>query len=127
MQAFVICSAGSNFGTAFLVRWRNCLFILTNNHVLPSIEAAMAAVLEFRAVQPIVRVKLAPQVLFHTSSKSALDFSLVAISAESLADISHIQPLELSDESLLDELEVQIVGHPKGSLCVLCFRNNHVT
>jgi hypothetical protein len=87
----------------------------------------MAAVLEFRAVQPIVRVKLAPQVLFHTSSKSALDFSLVAISAESLADISHIQPLELSDESLLDELEVQIVGHPKGSLCALCFRNNRVT
>ncbi len=87
----------------------------------------MAAVLEFRAVQPTVRVKLAPQVLFHTSSKSALDFSLVAISAESLADISHIQPLELSDESLLDELEVQIVGHPKGSLCALCFRNNRVT
>ena len=87
----------------------------------------MTAVLEFRAVQPIVRVKLAPQVLFHTSSQSALDFSLVAISAESLADISHIQPLELSDESLLGELEVQIVGHPKGSLCVLCFRNNRVT
>ncbi len=78
----------------------------------------MAAVLEFRAVQPIVRVKLAPQVLFHTSSKSALDFSLVAISAQSLADISHIQPLELSDEPLLDELEVQLVGHPKGSLFI---------
>ncbi len=86
----------------------------------------MTAVLEFRAVQPIVRVKLAPQVLFHTSSKSALDFSLVAISAESLADISQIQPLELSDESSRDELEVQLVGHPKGSLCILRLRNNYI-
>ena len=77
----------------------------------------MAAVLEFRAVQPIVRVKLAPQVLFHTSSKSALDFSLVAISADSLADISQIQPLELSDETLLGDLEVQLLGYPKGSFC----------
>ncbi len=120
----MICAGGSDFGTAFLVRWRDCLFILTNSHVLPSIEAAIAALLEFRAVQPIVRVKLAPQVLFHTSSQSALDFSLVAISAESLADISHIQPLELSDEYVRGELEVQIVGYPKGSFCACVIIRN---
>jgi hypothetical protein len=110
----VICAEVFQFGTAFLVLWRNCVFILTNNHVLPSIEAAHRAVLEFRAVQPVVRIKLAPLVLFHTSSQSVLDFSLVAISAESLLDISHIQPLELSDEALLGELDVQLVGYPKG-------------
>ncbi len=89
--------------------------------MLPNIEAAIAAVLEFRAVKPVVRIKLAPNILFYTSKQNQLDFSLVAISTESLAAISHIQPLEFSNESLLDEIEVQLLGYPKGVLLIALY------
>jgi hypothetical protein len=104
------------YGTAFLIIWKDRLFVLTNNHVLPTIAAAEVAILEFRAVKPIVRVKLAPQILFHTSSRNLLDYSIVAIASHSLPALSHIQPLALATEPLVDELSVQIIGFPKGWL-----------
>ncbi len=117
----MICDSASNFGTAFLVIWRNCLFILTNNHVIPSKAAARRSVLEFRAVKPPVRIKLDPAVLFHTNTEKELDFTLVAIARESLSALVRIQPLELSNKYIPTEEKVQLVGYPKGSSFILDF------
>jgi len=113
---FIIFRKGTDFATGFLIKWKKKRFILTNAHVLGLIEDAKSAVLEFRALDPILRIKLEPERVHLVSGKWNMDFALIAISEKSLRELDEfsVAPLEIKTDNYFDALEVQIIGYPAG-------------
>jgi hypothetical protein len=109
---FIIYGKGDLFGTGFLCIWNGKRFIITNFHVLGLLKDASEAWLEFRALSPILRVKLDPSVV-HLVDKF-LDFALIAISEQSLQDLKFVEPLQLSSKEVLEEVSLQLLGYPFG-------------
>jgi len=111
---------GSRLGTAFMVAPR---VMMTNNHVLSSLQEAEDATLEFDfftredgATGPITRFRLQPSLLFLTDD--ALDFSVVAVE-ETNADGLQISDrgwhplIPVSGKAVVGE-RVNIIQHPNG-------------
>jgi len=109
---FIIYGKGVLFGTGFLCIWNGKRFIITNFHVLGLLKDAKEAWLEFRALNPILRIKLDPSVV-HLADKF-LDFALIAISEQSLQDLKFVEPLQLSSKEVLEEVSLQLLGYPFG-------------
>ena len=77
-------------GTGFLIATHN--FVMTNNHVIGSVEEAETAVAEFRFEDgdDSVQIALSPQRFFLTDQ--SLDFTIIGCEGERLTDI---QPIAL--------------------------------
>lgn len=78
---------GSEWGSGFLIGPR---LLLTNNHVIGSVEDALKATVEFGyeldadgRLKRSTRFRLTPQDGFVTSPRSALDYTIVAVAAAS--------------------------------------------
>jgi len=118
------------YGTGFLVSPR---LLLTNNHVLRSVEEAAGSYVEFNYQSGLdgmpltpVAFPLEPEGLFVTSRE--LDFSLVAVRSrgqggEALGDFGHLRLIEQEGKVILGEL-VNIVQHPNGEPKQLALREN---
>jgi S1-C subfamily serine protease len=111
---FIIFAGGREYGTGFLCKWKGKRFVITNYHVLGLLKDAQEAWLEFRALSPVLRVKLDPSKL-HLADK-ALDFAVIAISESSLRDLKFVEPLELSSEESIEAVVLQVLGYPSGCL-----------
>lgn len=115
-------SAGNKVGTGtgFLVSPE---VLITNNHVLPSIDFATNSVAEFNyqqdenfAIGPVYRFSLNPDKFFLTNK--SLDFTLLSVnptsqSGENLKEIPYIE-LKTQPGAILEEESVSIIQHPDG-------------
>lgn len=118
------------YGTGFVVSPR---LLLTNNHVLPSAEAARNSLVEFDYQRnrfgeplPVVVCALEPDTFFITDKQ--LDFSLVAVSESSVSGprLSRYAWVRLHPESgkaLLGDA-LNIIQHPRGEMKQLVLRSN---
>jgi endonuclease G len=123
--------AGS--GSGFLVGPR---LLLTNNHVLPDRETAHRAEAlfdyeegeDFRLTAP-ARFRFTGEI-FRTSPRTALDYTLVSLTAESaagepLAAFGHLALVEASGKAVKGEA-VSIVQHPRGGPKAIALRDSTI-
>ncbi|WUR15642.1 endonuclease [[Empedobacter] haloabium] len=120
------------YGTGFMV---SPTLLLTNHHVLESADVAAASEVEFdyqndRAGRqlPIVGFKLEPQRFFMTNA--ALDFTLVAVAAQSARGIAlnrygWSRLIGTEGKVLLGE-PLNIIQHPRGEAKQLVLRSNEL-
>jgi hypothetical protein len=118
---FIIYAGGRKYGTGFLCKWKGKRFLITNYHVLGLLKDAQEAWVEFRALSPVLRVKLDPSKL-HLGDQ-ALDFAVIAISESSLRDLKFVEPLELSSEDSIEAMALQVLGYPSGIFYLI---SNHL-
>jgi endonuclease G, mitochondrial len=121
-------------GTGFLVAHG---LLMTNNHVLPTIQSARGGVVQFNYqcgvdgnMLPPVDFALDPDSFYLTSAPTELDFTLVAVrdSADGgakLADFGWQRLADLSDVVLAGE-SVTIIQHPGGEPKQIALRENFV-
>jgi hypothetical protein len=109
---FIIYAEGRKYGTGFLCKWKGKRFVITNYHVLGLLKDAQEAWIEFRALNPVLRVKLDPSKV-HLADQ-VLDFAVIAISESSLRDLKFVEPLELSLEESIEAVALQVLGYPSG-------------
>ncbi|MFN6569583.1 DNA/RNA non-specific endonuclease [Dendronalium sp. ChiSLP03b] len=121
------------WGTSFLIAPQ---VLITNNHVLPSIDWAVNSSAQFnyeidlhdRPIGP-VEFTLTPQELFYTSPN--LDFTIVAVAetstdgTERLERFGWLPLLDTPGKSLEGEW-LTIVQHPSGERKQLCVRENRL-
>lgn len=123
----------SGWGTGFLIAPS---ILITNNHVLPSLEWAAQSQAQFRyeraldgsAQQPI-GFRFLPQKLFFTHKQ--LDFSIVAVEETSLDKrVSLAQfgflPLDGRAGKVAEGEWLTIIQHPAGELKQVCVRENQL-
>ncbi len=124
-----------SFGTGFLISPR---LMITNNHVIGSPDAAQEAVIEFGYERDVNgkfktshRFRLDPASTFITSGKDKLDYTLVAVMAES--DDRGIQidefgflRLEPGVHKVGEGEFVTIIQHPNGEEKFIAIRENKV-
>ena len=120
----------SELGTGFLVSpW----LLMTNNHVIDSPDTARGAVAWFRYVEDadgcITPQKLAlqPGRCFVTSSREALDYTVVAVApVEDQAPGEHFGsiPLHGGVGKIVVGQNVNVIQHPSGRTREICVRNN---
>lgn len=120
------------YGTGFMV---SPTLLLTNHHVLDNADTAAASEVEFdyqndRAGRqlPIVGFKLEPQRFFMTDA--ALDFTLVAVAAQSARGIAlnrygWSRLIGTQGKVLLGE-PLNIIQHPRGEAKQLVLRSNEL-
>ena len=121
-----------SYGTGFLVAPN---LLLTNNHVLDTLETAMYAVAEFNyeddvrfMPRDIISFRLDPEALFITDE--ALDFTLVAVEENNqhaipLNDFGYL-PLLPKPGKILEGEYVTIIQHPNGGPKAITIRENEV-
>lgn len=121
-------------GSGFMVS--NRLF-LTNNHVIPTPEAADAFCVEFDYQtdargnrMPVTRFRLDPNAFYLTDERDDLDYTLIAIGerlegACSLESFGYCALSSSKDKHALGEF-VNIVQHPDGRLKELVLRENRL-
>ncbi|MEM7539767.1 MAG: trypsin-like peptidase domain-containing protein, partial [Chloroflexota bacterium] len=121
------------YGTGFLVAPD---LIMTNNHVIPDIETAKAAVAEFNyeigsdgKPKHIYRFRLSTAV-FHTSHRTDHDVTVVGIvwaTSDGQQRLPICQPLRLNpDADPLPEEPITIIQHPGGGHKQAAPHNSHV-
>lgn len=117
-------------GTGALITPR---LIITNNHVIPTADAARQAFARFgvdRITDPGVQVRLDPDAFFITDLETALDYTLVAIHADDVAKIpAGTSPLRLAPQippQLALGEPVSIIQHPGGRPKAYAVRDNEV-
>lgn len=115
------------YGTGFLISPR---LLLTNNHVLGNAEAAGYSQAEFNyelgennQPEASLRVTLDPASLFLTDE--ALDYTLVAVSAEATMAVYGWLPLHNPPDIKVGQW-VNIIQHPSGEPKQLALRDNQV-
>lgn len=121
-------------GTGFLVTpW----LLLTNHHVVPTPEDAAGTQVHFRYEKnPAGRItktrdhRMDPDRFFITSPESALDFTLVALTATARGqppgkDFGHIPLIGATGKILLGQ-PVNIIQHPDGRPREIAIRNNRL-
>lgn len=111
------------FGSGFLVATRN--FIMTNNHVIGSIDEAKTATAEFQFQDgaEMITTPLEPYRFFTTSKE--LDFTIVGCNSAGLEGIQPI-PLLRSPATVTRGEKVNIVQHPRGRQKEVALHNNDV-
>jgi len=132
LQVRDLAGRHQGFGTGFLI---SPSLLLTNHHVLDTVEVASRSLLEFdveedEQFRPRLRrtFRLDPLRFFH--SDADLDFAIVAVVSRSqddtpLAGYGALGLIEESGKALVNEA-VSIVQHPEGSDKQIALRNNHV-
>lgn len=132
--ARILLGDGRPNGTGFLVSER---LLLTNNHVLPSRDAAEDAIVEFRYEIALggrepspIRFRLQPAVFFETDERDDLDYTLVALGpattpGASLAEFGRC-PLSASSAKHTVGAPVNIVQHPDGDFKQVVVRENRI-
>jgi len=120
------------YGTGFMVSPR---LLMTNNHVLPSAEAARSSEIEFdyqhdRRGRPMASVPFAlePGTFFFTDRE--LDFTLVAVADRSqqgkvLALYGWSRLIPEQGKVLIKE-PLNIIQHPRGRMKEIAFRSNEL-
>ncbi len=114
---------GRSLGTGFLITPN---LIMTNNHVVSSLEEAREATAEFQFesdLSPIV-VALRPDRFFMTHVE--LDFTIVACDGRGISDITPI-PLLRNPALVTRHEQVNIIQHPRGRKKEVALHNNKVT
>jgi endonuclease G, mitochondrial len=106
--------------------------VITNHHVLPSMEAAEHATARFGVARlgDGVDLRLDPDAFFVTSPETELDYTVVALRADDLAKL----PAGTSSLTLAPEVppllargeSVSIIQHPGGRPRMFCLRDNAV-
>ncbi len=122
-------------GTGFLVApW----LLMTNNHVLPTEDAAESATVRFGYQQQengdvigVQQVRADPARFFVTSGEARLDYTVVAVdqlprSSEAPGDVLGTIPLVGSVGKILEGEPVNIIQHPAGRPKEIAFRNNRL-
>lgn len=112
----------TSFGTGFLIAPG---VIMTNNHVIGSLEEALRSTAEFgfEAGQPAFRVACEPRRLFITNED--LDFTIVAIEEEPVREVEHLRLLR--NPALVTRHEVvNIIQHPRARPKEVALHNNKV-
>ncbi len=121
-QAVCRIITGTSLGTGFLIAPG---VIMTNNHVIPSLQEALRSNAEFgfEAEQTAFRVACEPRRLFITNV--GLDFTIVAIEEAAVRDI---EPLRLlRNPALVTRNDaVNIIQHPRGRPKEVALHNNKV-
>jgi endonuclease/exonuclease/phosphatase family metal-dependent hydrolase/S1-C subfamily serine protease len=112
-----------SLGTGFFIASRG--FIMTNNHVLPSVDVARGSVAEsgFEDGLDVTRVAFLPDRFFVTDS--ALDFTIVACEENSLPDVEAV-PLLRDPATVTRGEAVNIIQHPRGRPKEIAIHNNDV-
>ncbi|GAD82405.1 trypsin-like peptidase domain-containing protein [Nocardia asteroides NBRC 15531] len=109
--------------------------LLTNNHVLPTVDRAESVVVEFAAEAgidnvptPTVRFRLAPHDFFVTSKH--LDYTLVRVAdgADGLAPGASFgwNPLIAEPGKIVIGEAMNVIGHPLGRLKEISIRDNRL-
>ncbi|GAB3092740.1 DNA/RNA non-specific endonuclease [Lysobacter terrae] len=121
-------------GSGFMVSDR---LFLTNNHVIPTPEAADAFCVEFDyqtdargARMPVTRFRLDPNAFFLTDERDDLDYTLIAVGERlegplNLGTFGYCALSSAKDKHALGEF-VNIVQHPDGRLKELVLRENRL-
>ena len=120
-------------GTGFVVApW----LLMTNNHVLPSAEAAADACVRFGYQQQengdiigVKEVPIDPARFFVTSPEKALDFTVVGLGpmpggTDAPGDVLGTIPLVGATGKILEGEAINIIQHPAGRPKEIAFRNN---
>ncbi len=120
------------YGTGFLVSEH---VIMTNNHVLDTVDAALNSIAEFNYQDdencmpcPTYHFRLDPKRLFITDEE--LDYTLVALLDnetldKKLADFGHLQ-LDPTLSQIMQGEYVTIIQHPNGGPKTITLRENQV-
>jgi endonuclease G, mitochondrial len=125
-----------SFGTGFLISPR---LMITNNHVIASMEAAQGALIEFGVERDANgkrktshRFRLDPASTFITSDKNKLDYTLVAVMPESddersvqIGEFGFLR-LEPGIHKVGEGEFVTIIQHPNGDEKFISIRENKV-
>lgn len=116
---------GTAFGSGFLVGNRN--YIMTNNHVLPDLESAQSATVEFDYDQDTIEylVSLQPEMFFVTSQE--LDVTIVRCDPSALPDSVQAVQIPESQHLVTRKERVNIVQHPQGRRKEIALHDNTVT
>lgn len=120
--------ADGHVGTGFLV---SPSVLLTNNHVLTTVEVARRGVLELNyqagidgSAQAPVLFELAPDTFF--AADAGLDYAMVAVkNSGRLAEFGWLRLIAAEGKAILGEL-VNIVQHPNGEPKQLALRENRL-
>ncbi|HEX8265722.1 MAG TPA: endonuclease [Pyrinomonadaceae bacterium] len=123
----------TGFGTGFMVSPR---LLLTNNHVLPTMQEAIYSEAEFDyqydrfgRLMPVVTYALEPQTFFITSAD--LDFTLVAVSERSVNNQVELKRygwsrlIKEEGKALLGD-SLNIIQHPRGEAKQIVLRSNRL-
>ncbi|MFD2090661.1 trypsin-like serine peptidase [Blastococcus deserti] len=122
-------------GTGFLVApW----LLMTNNHVLPTEDAAASATVRFGYQQQengdvigVQEVGADPARFFVTSGEDRLDYTVVAVgplprSSDAPGDVLGTIPLVGAIGKILEGEPINIIQHPAGRPKEIAFRNNRL-
>lgn len=116
---------GMAFGSGFLIGNRN--YLMTNNHVLPDVESAESATVEFDYDQDTVEypASLQPDTFFVTSEE--LDFTIVSCDTSALPDSIDAVSIPKLKYLVTRKERVNIVQHPQGRRKEIALHDNTVT
>lgn len=124
-KAGAVCrvSTPTSYGTGFLVARG---YLMTNNHVLGSMEEAEQSVAEFgfESDQAGKKVAIEPRRLFITNPE--LDFTIVACDEQALPDVEPI-PLLRNPATVTRNERVNVIQHPRGRPKEVALHDNQVT
>ena len=125
-RAKAVCriSTPRSLGTGFLIADGN--YIMTNNHVLNSIDQAARSTAEFgfeEGSEDVTRIALLPDLLFITDRN--LDFTIVACDSTTLVDVEPIALLR-NPATVSRNEQVNIIQHPSGRKKEIAIHNNRV-
>lgn len=115
-------------GSGCLVTWRGSQFVLTNNHVLPTVIKAQEAIAHFNydadiAREDVVRVALEPNLYFRTSDRKELDVTIVALKSP-IGSLGVTLADDLISPSPKINTPIVIYQHPNGK--PKCLARQHV-
>lgn len=110
-------------GTGFLIATNE--FIMTNNHVISSVDEAEQCIAEFgfEAGSETTEVRLDPERFFTTNVE--LDYTIVACKNDGLEDVEPI-PLLRNPSTVTRGEKVNIVQHPRGREKEVALHDNDV-
>lgn len=124
-----------NWGTGFLITPR---LMITNNHVISSLEEARRAVIEFGyereangQFKTSRRFRLDPDNTFITVPKDSLDFTLIAVMEQSIDGMATIDEfgflrLEPGIHKVQEGEFITVIQHPNGDEKFIAIRENKV-
>ncbi|WP_342548846.1 endonuclease [Paenibacillus sp. FSL P2-0089] len=119
----IVTPAG--LGTGFLIGRG---LVMTNHHVLASVEEATGSQVEFGYEEngKIVKLALKPEEFFITSPFEELDFSIVACETAGIEDVIPVK-LMRSPTTITRGEYVNIIQHPKGRQKEIALQDNTVS
>jgi endonuclease G len=121
-------------GSGFMISDK---LLLTNNHIIPTLEEAQQCLIEFNyeldingRPKTVTRFQLDPETFFLTNKEDDLDFTVVAVGRResgngSVSDFGYCPLINTDDKHLLGEF-VNIIQHPEGDYKQIVLRENRL-